>query len=154
MPIVRMTNRAALFLLAAAAQFLFGADQRELESRRRRAASVFADGILQVHARSAVDQAADGFRQDPAFYYFTGLENTSGAILAMDGPSHESWLFLPDRALYSRIPIPGVPADSLAVKQTGIDKVVNLSELEGLLTRNEASGRRLYYIAQSDALAE
>ena len=37
----------------------------------------------------------DGFRQDPAFYYFTGLANTVGAILAIDGRSRESWLFLP-----------------------------------------------------------
>jgi Xaa-Pro aminopeptidase len=154
MPMMRMTERAALFLLAASVHSLFGADQRELEGRRRRAANAFTDGILLVHARSAVDQAADGFRQDPAFFYFTGLENTSGAILAIDGQSRESWLFLPDRALYSKILTPEGSADSLAVKQTGIENVVNWSELKSLLTRNGTSGSRLYYVAQHDALAE
>src|SRR5690348_15511165 len=102
MPMVRMTSRAALLLLAASAQYLLAADQRELESRRRLAADMFGDGILLVHARSAVDQSADGFRQDAAFYYFTGLENTVGAILAIDGRSRESWLFLPGRGLFRR----------------------------------------------------
>ena len=47
--------------------------QRE---RRQRAAAAFHDGILLFHASSELDLTADGFRQDPLFYYFTGLGNT------------------------------------------------------------------------------
>jgi Xaa-Pro aminopeptidase len=36
-----------------------------------------------------------GFHQDPTFYYYTGLANVVGAILALDGPTKESYLFVP-----------------------------------------------------------
>src|ERR1700683_3917582 len=91
---MRTRSYAAVFLVAFSA---LAADMSELQDRRRRAATAFGDGILMVHAKSVADHNLDGFRQDPAFYYFTGLENTVGAILAIDGRSHESWLFLPTR---------------------------------------------------------
>src|SRR3984893_14113929 len=62
---------------------------------RQLAAAAFRDGILLFHASSELDLTADGFRQDSFFYYFTGLGNTVGAVLAIDGRSGESWLFLP-----------------------------------------------------------
>src|SRR5580704_783403 len=65
--------------------------------RRQRAATALRDGILLLHAKSTLDFDADGFRQEPSFYYFTGLENTVGAVLAIDGKTGESWLFLPSR---------------------------------------------------------
>jgi hypothetical protein len=88
---MQTTLCVTVFLMAVS---VLAADTSELQSRRQRAAAEFGDGILMVHAKSVADQSADGFRQDPAFYYFTGLENTVGAILAIDGRSHESWLFL------------------------------------------------------------
>ena len=63
-----------------------------VHERRQRAAAAFRDGILLFHASSELDVTADGFRQDPFFYYFTGLGNTVGALLAIDGISGESWL--------------------------------------------------------------
>src|SRR5579863_4443103 len=77
----------------------FGADTSELQQRRQRAAAAFSNGILMLHARSVADYTSDGFRQDPAFFYFTGLENTVGAILAIDGRSSQSWLFLPTHSV-------------------------------------------------------
>jgi len=71
------------------------AEREELRGRKQRAAVAFPDGILLVHARSAPDEETDGFRQDPAFYYFTGLENTAGAILAIDGRSAKAGSFFP-----------------------------------------------------------
>ena len=53
--------------------------------RRQRAATAFHDGILLLHANSELDSTSDGFRQDPFFYYFTGLGNTVSALLAIDG---------------------------------------------------------------------
>ncbi len=109
------------------------ADSSELRGRRERAAAGFSDGILLVHAASVADESAPGFRQDPAFYYFTSLENIVGGILAIDGRSHESWLFLDG----SR--------DSDAVKRAGIEHVAEWSELPKYLERN---GRTtLYYSA-------
>ena len=54
-----------------------------VHERRQRAAAAFRDGILLFHASSELDLTADGFRQEPFFYYFTGLGNTVGAVLAI-----------------------------------------------------------------------
>ena len=73
------------FLLAST---LVGAtDNATISARRKHAASAFHDGILIIHAVSQLDLAADGYQQDPYFYYLTGLENTVGALLAIDGKS-------------------------------------------------------------------
>ncbi len=71
----------------------------EFQARRLAAMEVLADGILLLHARSwftGEDQIfVHGFHQNPGFYYFTGLENAVGPILAIDGLAKESWLFVP-----------------------------------------------------------
>src|SRR5271169_5938311 len=102
--------------------------------RRQRAANGFRDGVLLLHASSAMDLTADGFRQDPYFYYFTGLGNTVGAVLAIDGKSGESWLFLPSNPPFSRIGLqPEVQPGPEAALRLGIEHVVDWSELEGFL---------------------
>lgn len=57
------------------------------------------DGIVILHARSDLfsqrGMYLQSFEQEPNFYYFTGLENASGAILAIDGVARQSWLFVP-----------------------------------------------------------
>ena len=105
-----------------------------------------------VHAKSVVDESADGFRQDPAFYYFTGLENTVGAILAIDGRSHGSWLFLSPPTPNERFlagatgPLKGSPGSD-ALKQAGIEHVVDWSELASFLEKNGTVTTALYYPA-------
>ena len=74
-----------------------------VRERRQRAAAGFRDGILLLQASSELDPAADGFRQDPFCYYFAGLANTVGAVLAIDGKSGESWLFLPSNPPFARL---------------------------------------------------
>jgi hypothetical protein len=78
------------------------ADKATLQHRRHRAATTFRDGILLVHANSRMNIAADGFRQDPYFYYLTGQENAVSALLAIDGNSGESWLFLPSQPPFAK----------------------------------------------------
>jgi Xaa-Pro aminopeptidase len=107
-----------------------------------------------VHASSATNDQEDGFRQDPAFYYFTGLENTAGAILFIDGSSHQSWLFLPANALYWKILPPEGTADSPPVQAAGIEHVLYWSELEGFLTAASKSPRPLYYVGEVDTTAD
>jgi hypothetical protein len=139
------TTWAALFLVTASAPILVAADKSELQGRRQRAATAFGDGVLIVHAKSVAEDSADGFHQDAAFYYFTGLENILGAILTIDGRSHESWLFLPPTD--SGRPPEGSPVSD-AVKQAAIEHVVDPSELEGFLNRN---GSADYYALLSRA---
>ena len=147
-----ITVRTSL-LLALLFVYANAADQHEFEARRQRAASAFSDGILLVHARSAVDDETDGFRQDSAFYYFTGLENTPGAILAIDGRSRTSWLFLPTHSTYWRIRPPEISPGSGSVQTSGIQHVVDWSELERFLAAASSSRTKLYYVSQR-ALAE
>jgi Xaa-Pro aminopeptidase len=138
---------AAVLLMAVSAP---GADTGELQSRRQRAAAEFGDGILIVHAKSVPDESGDGFRQDPAFYYFTGLENTVGAILAIDGRSHESWLFArpptPNEAFLAGPmgPLKGSPGSD-AVRRAGIEHVVDWSELANFLEKYRTATTTLYY---------
>ncbi len=139
-----------LLLVASAC----AADRDELQSRRQHAASTFPDGILLVHARSAPDEEADGFRQDPAFYYFTGLENTVGGILAIDGRSRESWLFLPTRAPCWKILPPEGSPDSPAVRKAGIQHVADWSELDGFLAAASGARLPLYYVGELRVHAE
>jgi Xaa-Pro aminopeptidase len=121
------------------------ADRAELKERRQRAAKAFSDGVLLVHSHQAIDSAADGYREDPAFYYLTGLENAQAAILAIDGKSGESWLFL------SEIPRDGAVA-SWALKpggesaeHLGMEHVEDWTNLETFLADRAASGAKVYY---------
>ena len=141
------TTCAALFLVTASTPFLVAADKSELQGRRQRAATALGDGVLIVHAKSATEDFADGFHQNAAFYYFTGLENILGAILTIDGRSHDSWLFLPPRPADSgTLPPEGSPV-SEAVKRAGIEHVVDWSELDGFLKKNSSVATTLYYLA-------
>src|SRR6266550_2516273 len=88
------TNLWIVVFFLISGPHVLAADKGELQQRRQRAAAAFHDGILLVHARSVIEITGDGFRQDPAFYYFTGLENTASALLAIDGPTGQTWLFL------------------------------------------------------------
>jgi Xaa-Pro aminopeptidase len=147
-------NLRILALFLAAAVHAFCAEKGELRERRQRAAAAFHDGILLVHAKSVLALTADGFRQDPAFYYFTGLENTPGALLAIDGRSGESWLFLPSHPPYSKLLPPELSASPEAAKLLGIEHVVDWSELERFLTQRASLPTALYYLVSSSDLEE
>jgi Xaa-Pro aminopeptidase len=86
-----------LFILPAAC----GIDNSEFQNRRKELMRRVPNGIVLLHARSDAFSRAQlsvsGFQQDASFYYFTGLERALGAILAVDGTSRESWLFVPTR---------------------------------------------------------
>jgi Xaa-Pro aminopeptidase len=151
---MRKNMVAPILLLATTCAFVLASDTDEFKSRRRRAADSFSDGILMVHATSALDLAADGFRQDAVFYYLTGLENTVGAFLAIDGRSRESWLFLPTRPPYSQSFPPEGVAGSDATKRAGIEHVVDWSELESFLAKRGGSPIPLYYVPQSLSVGE
>ncbi len=127
-------------ICAAAAQPSIGVE------RRQRAATALRDGIILFHASSTLDIAADGFRQDPFFYYFTGLGNTVGAVLAIEGKSGESWLFLPSQPPFSRAGLqPEVKPGAEAGKSLGIEHVVDWSEMEAFFSGRAAQSPVLYF---------
>ncbi|MGC1645614.1 MAG: aminopeptidase P N-terminal domain-containing protein [Candidatus Sulfotelmatobacter sp.] len=150
---MRATRLIIVILLFAL--FTSAVDSATMSARRKRAANAFHDGILMVHALSRLDLGADGYRQDPYFYYFTGLENTVGAIFAVDGKTAESWLFLPDHPPYQKR---GLQPEALpgpeAARRLGIDHVVDWSEFDGFLSRQAASSPRIFYADDNSAYPE
>lgn len=135
--------------------FLSVAQSADFAERRQRAANEFHDGILLLHASSEFNASADGFHQDPYFYYFTGLENTVGALLAIDGKSNESWLFLPSHPsfLKSGLP-PEVKAGPGAERSLELQHVVDWDELKGFFASHSAEKVSLYFASGAFHFAE
>lgn len=102
-----------------------------------------------------MELGADGFRQDPFFFYFTGLENTVGAVLAIDGKSGESWLFLPSKPPFLRSGLkPEAEPGTESAKRLNIEHVVDWSELESFLSSRSSQTLLLYYADDGSRFAE
>lgn len=141
-----------MLLVVVAGTHALAADPSVWRDRRQRAATAFHDGILLLHATSRMDIAADGFRQDPYFYYLTGQENAVSALLAIEGKSGASWLFLPSHPPFAKRGLtPTLGPGSEAERQTGIDHVVDWTELQSFLADRAGSSPTIYYT--SDSLA-
>jgi Xaa-Pro aminopeptidase len=122
------------------------ADRAELKERRQRAAKAFPDGVLLVHSHAAIDYAADGYREDPAFYYLTGVENAQPAILAIDGKSGESWLFIGEVQLRTGAPANwAVKPGGESAEHLGMEHVEDWTKLENFLADRAESGSKVYY---------
>jgi len=138
------TQRRRLVFLWLLSIFAFAvpswsADPGECKERRQRASKAFSDGVLLLHSKTATNDPDDGYREQPAFYYLTDLENSPSAILAIDGESGDSWLFLDTKR--SQDVRPGADAE----RQLGIQHVADWRELDGFLTRRIATGAVIYY---------
>jgi Xaa-Pro aminopeptidase len=127
-----------LFVVAFAAA-TSSADTGECKERRQRASKAFSAGILLLHSKTTTNDADDGYREEPAFYYLTGLENSPSAILAIDGRNGDSWLFLNTKR--SGDVQPGAEAE----RKLDIQHVVDWSELSGFLSRQIAKGTVIYF---------
>lgn len=77
------------------AQVHMGIERSEYQARRQAVMAAAPEGIVLLHSLSAPKNWSDpGFQQDANFYYLIGLENQHDAILALDGPSRQAWLFV------------------------------------------------------------
>ena len=115
----------------------------EFAARRTRALDTFNDGILFVQANNAFSLFEPGFQQRPDFYYFTGLGNSVGAILAIDGLKRESWLFVPQK-LSGIAGLVTSQQSAPTTQSTGIEHVVDWSELAAFLDRRMKDSPVLY----------
>jgi len=121
-------------------------DKAVLHQRRLRAAQELHDGILLIHAVSRMDIAADGYRQDPYFYYLTGQENAVSSVLAINCKSGESWLFLPSQPPFSKAGVkPTLVPGAEAARVTGIAHVLDWTELQAFLAARATSSPLIYY---------
>ena len=93
--IVVCTRLAVILELMRSVPAAAQIDAHELPRRCTRAMARVPDGMIILHSVSGLKRWEDaGLRQDPGFYYFTGLGNVRRAILVLDGTSKESWLFV------------------------------------------------------------
>ena len=114
-----------------------------LAARRASAMHAAPDAIILIRSRSAeMTGNADGMRQAATFYYFAGLPNAIGAVLALDARRNESWLFVPDPGSLSggfggvfHAPYGYVAAGSQTAAATSIEHVGSWSELDVFLAR-------------------
>jgi hypothetical protein len=72
-----------------------GFETAEFQARWKAALEKVPDGIVLLRSSWGLKHWDEsGFHQGPSFYYFSGLANAHGAILALDGTKKESWLFV------------------------------------------------------------
>lgn len=113
--------------------------------RRGRAMKAAQDALILVRSRSSVmAENEDGFRQNAAFYYLTGLENAVGALLVMDSRRHETWLFVPASGQLPRIgslmhsPYAYVESGHASANRLGLDHVLTWDEFAPFVDRRLA----------------
>lgn len=122
----------------------------EFRERRRAAMEQLPDGILLLHARSSLVNAdqlgSHGFRQDANFFYFTGLGNLVSAILALDGTSKQTWLFVPTKlsGMGELVTNAYVQPGPDSEKRLLIDRVVDWNEFAAYLDGRLSQGVKLY----------
>lgn len=128
-----------LLFMALFAAPSWSADSGACKERRQRASKAFSGGILLLHSKTTTNDPDDGYREEPAFFYLTGLENSPSAILAVDGESGDSWLFLDTKRSGD------IRAGGEAERNLDIQHVVDWRELEDFLTRRITTGAVVYY---------
>jgi len=139
----RMIRLRLIFVFAAAVVANRAADVAPAEFKARRAELIrrFPDGIVLLHARADwLQWNSWAFREDPSFYYFFGGGDYINSILALDGASRETWLFVPtklSRMADEFFPRPKPGADSAA--RLGIEHVSPWEEFVPWLERRLAS---------------
>ncbi len=153
MRVIEAAAAIALFLLAlslSAAELPVS----EFQARRTEAMRRFPDGILLARSRAfqfhSDQDSVAAFRQDPDFFYFTGLPSAVGAVLAIDGAARETWLFVPAKlpGVAGMLEILRVAPGPETAKRLGIDHVVDRGELSTFLIRREEARPELRLYAR------
>ena len=93
----------------------------EYAERRNRLMAALPEGVVLLHARPSPKSDTEwGYVQDPSFYYFTGLSDVTGAILALDGPGSRALLFLPPPPESFGFPVPGLVPPARSGNRGGV----------------------------------
>jgi Xaa-Pro aminopeptidase len=143
------TARFLFFLLCILAVAVPSwADLAECKERRQRASKAFSDGVLLLHSKTITYDVDDGYREEAAFYYLTGLENSPSVILAIEGKSGDSWLFLNTKRLGD------VHSGAESERKLDMQHVVDWSQLDDFLSRQIATGSVIYFQPDTPMLPE
>ena len=158
-----IVNRQILLFVLLACSFgtalaHMGIDPSEFQARRQSVMNAASDGIVLLHSFSGPKSWSEsGFRQDSNFYYLTGLENLHDAILAVDGTTKETWLFVmapTEREQRRFAPLTGwdsvyLKPDHQTEQAFDIDHIVAWEEFTDFIdARRKANPRIAFYLDQ------
>ena len=121
----------------------------EYAERRSRLMAALPDGVVLLHARPSPKSDTEwGYVQDPSFYYFTGLSDVTGAILALDGPGSRALLFLPPPPESFGFPVTGLvpPAGSETAAEFGVDDAQSWDRFGSWVRQRLAEGVTTLYV--------
>ncbi len=121
----------------------------EFAARRSAAIGMVPDGILLLNARPAPKSMEEwGFVQDPSFYYFTGLGELPGAILALDGAGRTAHLFVPPPPLSFGLEVEelGLVTGPATARRLGVDEVLAWEDFAGWVESRIGQGVRTLYV--------
>jgi len=88
-------------------------------------ARIPGDFLLVLARPNLAEVNGQGFAQDPTFMYLTGQRDLLGAVLVLDGPAHQSWLFQPSTL--------GDFAESISLKAVGVETLMRVSGMDHVL---------------------
>jgi Xaa-Pro aminopeptidase len=148
---MKVSRSLALFLLIA---ILAGPTLKALEkqssgdyrARRVALAAKLQGGVAVLFASEEPVLDFDAYRQDSNFYYLTGWNEPGAALLVTSQKSgYKEILFLPTRDLrkekYTGIKLDAASPD--VTKATGVDEVLDMAALPGVLNKLISADRRL-----------
>ncbi len=122
-----------------------GYPAEEFTARRQALAKAIGSGTVLLAGRT-LPLHGIRFRQDNDFFYLTGNEDTN-AVLAIDAPSGDSWLFLPPQSA-SEVRSDGKNWLTMGdqAKPRGFTAIAPITDLGEFLARRRAggAGRPLY----------
>ena len=123
----------------------------EFQARRAKVMQAIGDGVA-ILAGATEPAAYTKFQQGKQFFYLSGVE-VPRAILLIDGRTKTSTLFLPARTPASdRSEGPLLAPGDEAARLTGIERVVDRVEFDGVVKTIAAEGRSIYFPFRSESL--
>ncbi len=148
---MKVSRSLALFLLIAilAAPTLKALEKQlsgDYRARRVALAAKLQGGVAVLFASEEPVLDFDAYRQDSNFYYLTGW-NEPGAVLLVTAQKsgYKETLFLPTRDLrkekYTGIKLDAASSD--VTKATGVDEVLDMTALPGVLNKLISADRRV-----------
>lgn len=146
LPVTALLTLAALSVISAQR---LGFPPEEFTARRQALAKSIGSGTVLLAGRT---MALSGirFRQDNDFFYLTGNEDTN-AVLVMDAPSGDSWLFLPPQNA-NEVRSDGknwLTQDDQAAPR-GFTAISPITELGEFLARRRSNTARPFYTRLSE----
>jgi Xaa-Pro aminopeptidase len=118
---------------------------------KRRAAVMekIGDGLMVIQGAGEYPTLVQ-FRQDNNFYYLTGIDDTSDAILVMDGKAKRTLLFLPPfDANYEKWFGHRMNPGKEATERTGITESFSNKDFDGKIAELIGDSNRAVYISKS-----